>query len=247
MKKLLILCSILLLMSSSVMASSKYVKIEPEFLQASQSTSYERVNETLAVIFSKIRLVIKTDKYPKYYHDFTLIKDDGTQNKAYHYVKYNGAELIYNNDTNELKYVSFRRPELMKCRIIYDYPSGRLHAVQIFVSDNESFIFSSQGKYIDYAPYVKEVKEKVIKHWKVPPRKQIDILAKGQTDLLVQIALTLNKDGTVKRCKILKSSKIKVLDENAGAAIKSAAPFRPFPKEFFNEEIVIILNFNFSL
>ena len=238
---------LLVLMSSSVMASSKYVKIEPEFLQASQSTSYERVNETLAVIFSKIRLVIKTDKYPKYYHDFTLIKDDGTQNKAYHYVKYNGAELIYNTDTNELKYVSFRRPELMKCRIIYDYPAGNLHAVQVFVSDNESFIFSSQGKYIDYAPYVKEVKEKVIKHWKVPPRKQIDILAKGQKDLLVQMALTLNKDGTVKRCKILRSSKIKMLDENAGTAIKSAAPFKPFPKEFFNEEIVIILNFNFSL
>ena len=247
MKKLLILCSIILLMSSAAMASSKFVKIEPEFLQASQSTNYEKVNETLAVIFSKIRPVIKTDKYPKYYHDFTLVKDDGTQNKAYHYVKYSGAELIYNTDTNELKYVSFRRPELMKCRIIYDYPSGQLHAVQIFVSDKESFIFSSEGKYVDYTPYVTEVREKVIKNWKVPPRKQIDILAKGQKDLLVQMALTLNKDGTVKRCKILKSSKIKALDENAGSAIKASSPFKPFPKEFFNEEIVIILNFNFSL
>ncbi len=247
MKRLLILCAIFLLMSSNVMAASKYVKIEPEFLQPSQSTSSEKVNETLAIIFSKIKPVINTDKYPKYYHDFTLVKDDGTQNKAYYYVKYSGAELIYNTDTNELKYVSFRRPELMKCRIIYDYPSGQLHGVQIFVSDKESFIYSPEGKYVDYAPYVKEVKEKVIKHWKVPPRKQIDILAKGQKDLLVQMALTLNKDGSVKRCKILKSSKIKALDDNAGAAIKAAAPFKPFPKDFFNEEIVIILNFNFSL
>ena len=247
MKRLLILCSILLLMSSSAMAASKYVKIEPEFLQPYQSKSSDQVNETLAIIFSKIRPVIKTDKYPKYYHDFTLVKDDGTQNKAYHYVKYGNAELIYNSDTNELKYVSFRRPELMKCRIIYDYPSGQLHAVQIFVSDKESFIYSPDGKYIDYSPYVKEVKDKVISHWKVPPRKQIDILAKGQKDLLVQMALTLNRDGTVKKCKILKSSKIKALDENAGAAIKAAAPFKPFPKAFFNEEIMIILNFNFSL
>lgn len=247
MKRLLILCLIMLLMSSNVMAASKYIKVEPEFLQASQSTSYEKVNETLAIIFSKIKPVIKTDKYPKYYHDFTLVKDDGTQNNAYHYVKYSNAELVYNIDTNELKYVTFRRPELMKCRIIYDYPSGKFHAVQIFVSDKESYIFSPEGKYVDYEPYVKEVKEKVIKNWKVPARKQIDILAKGQKDLLVQIALTLNKDGTVKKCKILKSSKIKALDENAGAAIKAAAPFTPFPQEFFNEEIVIVLNFNFSL
>ncbi len=63
--------------------AAKYVKIQPEFLQPSQSTSYEAVNETLAVIFSKIKPEIKTNKYPKYYHDFTLVKDDGTQNKAY--------------------------------------------------------------------------------------------------------------------------------------------------------------------
>lgn len=51
----------------------------------------------------------------------------------------------------------------MKCRILYDYPSGNLHAVQVFVSDKESYVFSSDGKYIDYTPYVKEVKEKVVK------------------------------------------------------------------------------------
>ena len=61
------------------------------------------------------------------------------------------------------------------------------------------------------------------------------------------MALTLNRDGTVKKCQILKSSKIKELDENAGNAIKSATPFKPFPDNFFNEELVIILNFNFSL
>ena len=55
MKRLLILCSILLLMSSSAMAASKYVKIEPEFLQPYQSKSSDQVNETLAIIFSKIK------------------------------------------------------------------------------------------------------------------------------------------------------------------------------------------------
>ena len=246
MKKLLILCLTILTMATSAIAGT-YTKITPDFLQPAQSKNYEQVNETLAIIFSKIKTQIKTDKYPKYYHDFTLVPDDGTQNKAYHYVKSGNAELIYNIDSNMLKFVSFRRPELMKCRIIYDYPSGKLHAVQVFVNDSESFVFSPDGKYVDYAPYVKEVREKIVKNWKVPPRKQIDILAKGQKDLMVQMAITLDRDGNVKKCRILKSSKIKLLDDNAGAAIRSAAPFKPFPENFFNEELVIIMNFNFSL
>lgn len=233
-------------MATSAIAGT-YTKITPDFLQPAQSKNYEQVNETLAIIFSKIKTQIKTDKYPKYYHDFTLVPDDGTQNKAYHYVKSGNAELIYNIDSNMLKFVSFRRPELMKCRIIYDYPSGKLHAVQVFVNGSESFVFSPDGKYVDYAPYVKEVREKIVKNWKVPPRKQIDILAKGQKDLMVQMAITLDRDGNVKKCRILKSSKIKLLDDNAGAAIRSAAPFKPFPENFFNEELVIIMNFNFSL
>ena len=246
MKKLLILCLTILTMAASANAAA-YTKVTPDFLKPAQSKSYEQVNETLAIIFSKIRTQIKTDKYPKYYHDFTLVQDDGTQNKAYHYVKNGNAELIYNIDSNELKFVSFRRPELMKCRIIYDYPSGKLHAVQIFVNGTESFVFSPDGKYVDYAPYVKEVREKIASNWKVPPRKQIDILAKGQKDLMVQMAITLDRDGNVKKCRILKSSKIKVLDDNAGSAIRSAAPFKSFPENFFNEELVIIMNFNFSL
>lgn len=246
MKKLLILCLTIITMATTAYAGA-YTKVTPDFLQPTQSKSYEQVNETLAIIFSKIRTQIKTDKYPKYYHDFTLVPDDGTQNKAYHYVKNGNAELIYNIDSNELKFVSFRRPELMKCRIIYDYPSGKLHAVQIFVSGTESFVFSPDGKYVDYAPYVKEVREKIAKNWKVPSRKQIDILAKGQKDLSVQMAITLDRDGNVKKCRILKSSKVKPLDDNAGSAIRSAAPFKPFPENFFNEELVIIMNFNFSL
>lgn len=246
MKKFLILCFIVFMTVSQTFAAA-YIKIEPQFLTAEQTSNFEKVNETLAIIFSRIKPYVRTDKYPKYYHDYTLIQDDGTQNNAYYYVKNYGAELVYNSDSNELKYVTFRRPELQKCRIIYDYPSGKLHAVQIFISDKESYVFSPDGKYVDYAPYVKEVREKVKKAWKVPSRKHIDILAKDKKDLLVQMALTLNKDGSVKKCRILKSSKIKELDNNAGEAIKAASPFKPFPNNFFNEELMIILNFNFSL
>lgn len=246
MKKAVILFVIFFLTVSHAFAAKKPT-ITPEYLKSSQSTSYELVNETLALIFNKIKPQIKTSKYPKYFLDYSLIKDDGTQSKNYKYVKNGNTELLYTVDTNELKYIALLRPELQKCRILYDYPSGKLHAVQIYVSPDEHFTFGPDGKYVDYSPYVKAVHEKVQKNWQVPKRKQIEILTKGQKDLLVQLAVTVGKDGSVKKTVILKSSKIKALDENALNAVKTAAPFEPFPEKFFNDEIIITLNFNFSL
>lgn len=222
------------------------VGIKPDCLISSQTPNYEIVNETAAIIFNKIKLHIRTNKYPKYFHDFTLIKDDGTQSHAYKYSFNSGAELMFGADTNELKYVSFRRPELQKCRIMYEYPSGKLYAVQVFV-ENESFIFDPDGKYVDYAPYVAEVNEKVKENWKVPSRKDIEKVAGDKKDLLVQLAVTVAKNGSVKKIFVLKSSQINTLDENAKNAVKSASPFKPFPQNFFNDELVITLNFNFSL
>lgn len=246
MRKIIILFFIMFLMAGCSYAFD-YVSIKPELIKSSDSTSYKLVNETAEIIFSKIKNKINTKKYPKYFHDYLLIPDDGTQNKAYRYVSFYNVELIYTIDTNELKYVALRRPELQKCRIMYEYPSGKLHAVQIFISPDESFVFSPEGKYVDYAPYVKEINQKVRNSWQVPERKKFEEHAKNQKDLPVQIALFLNKDGTVKKNVILKSSKIKALDDSAINAIKHAMPFEPFPENFFNEELIIILNFNFSL
>ena len=86
-----------------------------------------------------------------------------------------------------------------------------------------------------------------MKSRKLPSRKLIETSAKGQKDLLVQAALTVGKDGSLKKVIILKYSKIKVLDDNVIETIKSAEPFNPFPENFFNDEITIIMNFNFSL
>ena len=228
-------------------SNSFAAEVMPDYLTPVQTPYYETVNETVAVIFNRIKTYIRTNRYPKYFNDFALIKNDGTQTNTYKYVYNSGAELMYGVDTNELKYISFRRPELQKCRIMYDYPTGRLHAIQIFTDDGESFVFSSDGKYVDYAPYVKKVNDEVKKNWQVPSRKNIEELAKGQKDLLVQAAVTILKDGSVKKIIILKSSHIRALDKNTIETIKRAAPFDEFPEDFFNNEITITLNFNFSL
>ena len=86
--------------------AAAYVKVEPQFLTPAQTSAYQKVNETLEIIFSRIKPYVRTEKYPKYYHDYTLISNDGTQNNAYLYVKNYGAELVYNSDTNELKYAN---------------------------------------------------------------------------------------------------------------------------------------------
>lgn len=239
----ILLCTIF---STQVFAYS-YINSKPEHLTEHQTSEYKKLNETLDLIFFKLKSNIKTNKYPKYFHDYTLEKDDGTHNKTYNYVKMNNVELVYKIDTNELKYISFRRPELGKCRILYDYPSGNLHAIQVFSSDSNVFIYGPDGKYVDYEPYIKNVKEKVLQNWKMPSRKRIEAFEKNKKDLAVQIALTINKDGTIKKMIILKSAKINALDDNAYDAIKSAEPFDKFPDNFFNEEITVTLNFNFSL
>ena len=243
MKKLIITTFIIFITGISACA----VDVMPDYITPAQSPYYEKVNETVAIIFNKVKTYIRTNRYPKYFNDFSLIKNDGTQTNTYKYVYNGGAELMYGVDTNELKYISFRRPELQKCRIMYDYPTGRLHAIQIFTDDGESFVFSSDGKYVDYAPYVQKVNEEVKKNWEVPSRKNIEALAKGKKDLLVQAAVTILKDGSVKKIIILKSSHIRELDKNATETIKRAAPFDVFPEDFFNNEITITLNFNFSL
>ncbi len=242
-----ILIFLLLLQFSSCAYSASTVKIVPQFMTPSNTAKFEDVNKSLAIIYSKIKPQIKTDKYPKFYHDFTCVKSDETQNPNYYYVKNGSAELIFSKDNNELKFISFRKQNLPNCRILYSYPSGKFLAVQVYESKSEVFIFDSEGKYVNYEPYVKSVREKVQKNWKAPDKKRVAALLKDKKSVPVQVALTLNKNGTVKKCRIVESSKIKELDDNVGSAIKASAPFPAFPSNFFNEELVIILNFNFAV
>lgn len=246
MKKFILLVSVLLMMSNTAYSAST-VKIVPQFMTSAETTKFEDVNKSIAIIFSKIKPSIKTDKYPKFYHDFVCVKADDTQNPNYYYVKNGAAELIFSKDNNELKFISFRKQNLPNCRILYSYPSGKLLAVQVYESKSEVFIFDSEGKYVNYEPYVKSVREKVQKNWKAPDKKRVAALLKDKNSVPVQVALTLNKNGSVKRCRIVESSKIKELDDNVGSAIKASAPFPAFPSNFFNEELVIILNFNFAV
>ena len=245
MKKLILLLSLMLLTCQlSVYAAEK---IEPQKLNSADTKYYEEVNNSVSILFDKVKTKVKTDKYPKFYHDFTCINSDDTQNPNYYYVKYNNVELIFNKDTNELKFISYKKNECPNCRILYDYPSGELAAIQVYQTKSDIFIFDKNGKYVNYEPYVKIVREKVKKNWKEPDKKRISILLNGKKEVPVQVALTLNDTGFIKNCTIIKSSKIKELDDNATKAIRAAAPFQPFPDTFFNAELVIILDFNFKV
>ena len=53
MKKLLILCSIVLLMSSAAMASSKYIKIEPEFCKLRKVQAMKKLMKLLQLFSAR--------------------------------------------------------------------------------------------------------------------------------------------------------------------------------------------------
>ena len=72
MKKLILTLLIFILSSANVFAAS-YIKIKPEKLTQNQTSDFETLNSNLDKIFYKIKASIKTDKYPKYYHNYTLL------------------------------------------------------------------------------------------------------------------------------------------------------------------------------
>ena len=75
-----------------------------------------------------------------------------------------------------------------------------------------------------YTSYAKVVKARLMKHWKYP-REAWENLIEGK----VLVLFSLNRQGFLKEIKILSPSAYDILNKEAERAIRSAAPFPPFP------------------
>jgi len=75
-----------------------------------------------------------------------------------------------------------------------------------------------------YTSYAKAIKARLIKHWEYP-REARENLIEGK----VLIAFSLNRQGHLKEIRILQPSGYDILNKEAEKAIRSAAPFPPFP------------------
>ncbi len=93
-----------------------------------------------------------------------------------------------------------------------------------------------------YQRYLLAMKDAIERRWDYPAMAA----ANGWQGIL-RIDFTINKDGTIRNIKVLKSSDYPVLDDAAVTAIKLAAPFPPFPANFQIKEINIKGTFEYDI
>ncbi|MBN1849089.1 MAG: energy transducer TonB [Deltaproteobacteria bacterium] len=94
-------------------------------------------------------------------------------------------------------------------------------------------------RYISYAGLIKQ---QIMHHWRYPPKAK-EYLIEG--DLVA--FFSLNRDGTMIQVSILKASGHDILDNEVIRAIKSAAPFSPFPSSIQVNRLNIKANFDYQL
>lgn len=95
---------------------------------------------------------------------------------------------------------------------------------------------------LKYQRYLIAMKDAIERKWEYPA-----IAAASGWQGILRINFTINKDGTVRDIKVLKSSNYPVLDDAAVTALKLAAPFPPFPENFSIEEINIKGTFEYDI
>ena len=108
-----------------------------------------------------------------------------------------------------------------------------IFGILAFLTGNITFAESDNQTIQEYNKYLQEQINTNFKY-------------KGEKNTQATLSFTVNKNGSVENIKVI-SSEDEELNKQLIEAVQKSAPFKPFPKYFFNDEIVIILNFNFSL
>lgn len=234
MKKLITLFSVVLLFTNFALAET--VTIKPEKLSRKITKNYKKINALTEKLYTNIETQIDTIKYPPEYKNFPLMKETETQSKKYYYVKQDDAELVFDKNNKNLKFISFKKSDNPCSWIVYNYPGGDLRAVEIYLTKAEICTFTKNGKFINYVPYMKKLQQKIKSYWKI---KEKSIYRNSE----VQIAFNIDKNGDLKKYKIFKSSKIQQLDDKCLEAVLKAAPFDKFPDNSLEESLDIVFTF----
>ena len=92
-----------------------------------------------------------------------------------------------------------------------------------------------------YASYFARIKRQIELTWDYPNEAQ----RKGMTGEL-SLRFQISRDGNLMNVRLINSSGYNVLDEAALQAVKSAAPYYPFPVTINKESLPILANFIYS-
>jgi TonB family protein len=92
----------------------------------------------------------------------------------------------------------------------------------------------------EFAPYLAEVKRRVVRWWYYPPyARQVGLGG----ELVLVFGIT--RDGNLAAVRITKSSGVSLLDEAAVKAVEAGAPFAHFPANFAFRQLNIVASFNY--
>ena len=92
-----------------------------------------------------------------------------------------------------------------------------------------------------YASYFARIKRQIEQVWGYPNEAQ----RKGITGELT-LRFQISRDGNLTNVRLIHGSGYNVLDEAALQAVKSAAPYYPFPVTIDRETLAILANFIYS-
>jgi TonB family protein len=93
----------------------------------------------------------------------------------------------------------------------------------------------------DLAPYITQVRNRVLSFWHYP------LEAKSGLKGAVQIVFTVERDGSISRIEVLKSSGYPELDKGAVQALYRASPFYPLPQHTQLPSLTIAGTFKYNM
>jgi TonB family protein len=93
-----------------------------------------------------------------------------------------------------------------------------------------------------YVTYAQAIKERIAGQWKYPQEAR-----KKKLEGRLVALFSLNREGALTRFDITKSSGQDVLDREAERAVRSAAPFPPFPSTVTVSRLNINVSFDYTL
>ena len=118
------------------------------------------------------------------------------------------------------------------------FKPSHVYPDDIDISDSISISTQSSR----YASYLHKVKRKIELVWEYPPLAG-EMGIQGR----LFVKFEIDRNGHLKMIKLLKSSGAKILDDEAIRAIKEAAPYPPFPKDFKIKSIKIHACFDYII
>lgn len=234
MKHLITIFSLLLLLTNASFAVQK--TITPEVLTRKDSKDYKEINALINQLFTNIETSIDTSKYPAEYNNFPLMEKTETQSPSFYYVKLNNAELLFDKESKQLEKITFQKSFIPKSWFVYTYPMGNLQHIEIWKTNTDIYLFTPTGKVMNFKKYVKNIDKQIKSHWQFDSQTKYNMTP-------IKCVLTINKNGELKKCKVLQASGIKEVDNSVANAILNAVPFKPFPEFWTLDKIQILMTF----